>query len=134
MVYPPYVGTASYYTCSAGSGACGTCNSNSTNQVCYPDLNSHPPNYAAACGPIPVHSCGDTFYVANYCDCTDPIGAFLTVVDHGPGVACTVDIPQCDLCTCTGTGYYRYMDLPQGTFVELDGDLDEGLIIVGWSN
>jgi len=107
---------------------------NSTNQVCYPDLNSHPPNYAAACGPIPVHSCGDTFYVANYCDCTDPIGALLTVVDHGPRVACMVDIPQCDLCTCTGTGYYRYMDLPQGTFVELDGDLDEGLIIVVWSN
>ncbi|HXM42300.1 MAG TPA: hypothetical protein VN924_13690 [Bryobacteraceae bacterium] len=135
MNYPPYIGTASYYTCAKGSGACGTCNSNNTNQVCYPDLNGHPPNYAASCGPIPVHSCGDVLYVANYCNCADPIGASLTVVDHGPGAACTVDVPQCDLCTCSGGNkYYRYMDLPQNTFTALGGNLTQGLIIVGWSS
>jgi hypothetical protein len=91
MLYPPYVGTASYYTCSKSSGACATCNSKSANQVAYPNLNNHPPNYASACGPIPVHSCGDTIYVANYCDCNNPKGANLIVVDHGPGAACTVD-------------------------------------------
>jgi hypothetical protein len=42
MLYSPYVGTASYYTCSKGSGACATCNSKSTNQVAYPNLNNHP--------------------------------------------------------------------------------------------
>ncbi len=72
------------YCSSAGSGACGTCDSHSL-QCAWPNLSGgfSPASYATSCRPdLPQYSCGTQLYVYDYCNNLSQV--CVTIADHGP--------------------------------------------------
>lgn len=122
----PYLSSASYYDCPQGSGACGLCVGNPYDECAYPNVTGHPPDYATNCGGISEKDCGSFIVVTNICN---PYWYYTTgvkVVDHGPNprLVCAIDRPRCNSLPCN-----RYVDLARSTYIRLNGNLAEGLML-----
>lgn len=131
-------GVASWFCCgsayspfcgSAGGGACGSCDSHSYH-CAWPYLSGFSPsNYASTCRPdLPQFSCGNQFYVVDYCG--GPTGICVTIKDHGPNTDnyCTND--PCSSVHCSG----RIIDLSPAAFMQVSY-MAQGITEVQvWSN
>ena len=122
----PILGSASYYDCPQNQGACGSCGSYLF-ECAWPNVTGHPPDYAAACGGIDQRACGSIFTVKNICNPYWVYSAPVKVADHGPNpsLVCGIDYPMCN-----PQGSNRYVDLTRATFIALNGNLSQGLMLV----
>ena len=131
--------SATWFDCNEngiGKGACGTCSWNQLGMA-YPYLFGHPPNYARCSwfSTIPEMSCGDVVPVFSRCP-GGPGWVNIPIVDHGPGRACTCDLPVCycePYCNeenCADLSIYRLIDLTKQAFLIMGRPLTEGKMFV----
>ena len=127
------VGDASWFDCSPGTGACSTCDSSQVG-CAYPYVTGFPGNYAAACHCNVLQlPCGTVLHLANYCTVSDGTRLDVPIVDHGPNarlICSNLEYPPC----AQGPGFVyvgtRLIDLTRAAFVQLGGNLADGIMPV----